>query len=170
MWSEREQTFKYEQSQSYKFDFNIDEVNEMNNETTTDAELVPLDDDLQQQNLTPDQLQQLFSRVSSELVAESTDDQEFFKREATIKVPKTSKIIQAPFPSPPSDRQEDVDIHIEHLKQLAKKEASSLVIERYSPNENEVDHVQGWKKCFDRGVLPYFQIDLIMNFIPNGSP
>jgi hypothetical protein len=23
--------------------------------------------------------------------------------------------------------------------------------------------VQGWKKCFDRGVLPYFQIDLIMN-------
>jgi hypothetical protein len=30
--------------------------------------------------------------------------------------------------------------------------------------------VQGWKKCFDRGVLPYFQIDLIMNFIPNESP
>ena len=30
--------------------------------------------------------------------------------------------------------------------------------------------VQGWKKCFDRGVLPYYQIDLIMNFIPNESP
>ncbi len=31
-------------------------------------------------------------------------------------------------------------------------------------------YLQGWKKCFDRGVLPYFQIDLIMNFIPNESP
>ncbi|CAF4692681.1 unnamed protein product [Rotaria socialis] len=141
MWSERDQTFKYEQPQSYKFDFNIDQVNEMNNETTTDAGMIPLHDDLQQQNLTPDQLQELFSRVSSELVAESTDDQEFFKREATIKVPKTSKTMQTPFPPPPLDRQEDVDIHIEHLKQLAKKEASSLVIERHSPNENEVDHV-----------------------------
>ncbi|CAF3263406.1 unnamed protein product [Rotaria socialis] len=141
MWSERDQTFKYEQPQSYKFDFNIDQVNEMNNETTTDAGMIPLNDDLQQQNLTPDQLQELFSRVSSELVAESTDDQEFFKREATIKVPKTSKTMQTPFPPPPLDRQEDVDIHIEHLKQLAKKEASSLVIERHSPNENEVDHV-----------------------------
>ncbi|CAF4520745.1 unnamed protein product [Rotaria socialis] len=141
MWSERDQTFKYEQPQSYKFDFNIDQVNEMNNETTTDAGMIPLHDDLQQQNLTPDQLQELFSRVSSELVAESTDDQEFFKREDTIKVPKTSKTMQTPFPPPPLDRQEDVDIHIEHLKQLAKKEASSLVIERHSPNENEVDHV-----------------------------
>ncbi|CAF4288196.1 unnamed protein product [Rotaria socialis] len=141
MWSERDQTFKYEQPQSYKFDFNIDQVNEMNNETTTDAGMIPRHDDLQQQNLTPDQLQELFSRVSSELVAESTDDQEFFKREATIKVPKTSKTMQTPFPPPPLDRQEDVDIHIEHLKQLAKKEASSLVIERHSPNENEVDHV-----------------------------
>ncbi|CAM4840258.1 unnamed protein product, partial [Rotaria magnacalcarata] len=83
MWSERGQTFKREQSQPYKFDFNIDEVNEMNNETTTDAGLIPLHDDLQQHNLTPDQLQHLFSQVSSELVAESTDDQEFFEREAT---------------------------------------------------------------------------------------
>ncbi|CAF5213196.1 unnamed protein product, partial [Rotaria magnacalcarata] len=52
-----------------------------------------------------------------------------------------SKIIQTPFPPPPSDRQEDVDIHIKHLKWLAKKEASSLAIERHSPNENDVDHV-----------------------------
>ncbi|CAF2071916.1 unnamed protein product [Rotaria magnacalcarata] len=141
MWSERDHTFKYEQPQSYKFDFNIDQVNEMNIETTTDAGVIPLHDDLQQHNLTPDQLQHLFSQVSSELVAESTDDQEFFEREATIKVPKTSKIIQTPFPPPPSDRQEDVDIHIKHLKWLAKKEASSLAIERHSPNENDVDHV-----------------------------
>ncbi|CAF2052971.1 unnamed protein product [Rotaria magnacalcarata] len=98
----------------------------MNNETTIDAGVIPLHDNIQQQNLTPDQLQQLFSRVSSELVAEFTDGQE---------------IIQTPFPPPPSDRQEDFDIHIEHLKQLAKKEVSSLVIERHSTNENEVDNV-----------------------------
>jgi hypothetical protein len=30
--------------------------------------------------------------------------------------------------------------------------------------------VQGWKKYFDRRVLPYFQIELIINFIPNESP
>ena len=30
--------------------------------------------------------------------------------------------------------------------------------------------IQGWKKYFDRGVLPYFQIELIMNFISNESP
>ena len=54
MWSEQDQTFENEQSQSYKFDFNIDQVNEVNNETTTDAGAIPLHDDLQQQNLTPD--------------------------------------------------------------------------------------------------------------------
>jgi hypothetical protein len=138
--TKRNQTFKYEQSQSYQFNFNIDEADEINNETTIDVGMTPLHDDLQQQNLTPDQLEQLLSQVNSELVAESTDDQEFFKREATIKPPKTRKVIQTPFPPPPSNRKENIDINIEQLKQLAKKEPDPLIIERYSPNEKEIDH------------------------------
>ena len=31
-------------------------------------------------------------------------------------------------------------------------------------------NVLGGKKSFDRGVPLYFQIELIMNFIPNESP
>jgi len=136
----RKQTFESEQSQSYQFNFNIDEADEINNETTIDVGITPLHDDLQQQNLTPDQLEQLLSQFSSELVAESTDDQEFFKREATIKTPKPSKVIQTPFPPPPSDRKENVDINIEQLKQLVKKEPDPLIIERYSPNEKEINY------------------------------
>ncbi|CAF5126430.1 unnamed protein product, partial [Rotaria sp. Silwood1] len=61
----------------------------MDDEATTDVEVIPLNDDSQQQNLTPDQLQHLFSQASCELIAESADEQESFKREATIKTPKT---------------------------------------------------------------------------------
>ncbi|CAF4209806.1 unnamed protein product [Rotaria socialis] len=116
-------------------------TNEMDNQTATDVEVTPLDADSQQQNLTPDQLQQLFSQASCELVAESADKQEFLKRESTIKAPKTSKIIQTPFPPPQSDRTEDFDIDIEQLKQLAKQEAGPLIIERYSPGEKHIDYV-----------------------------
>ncbi|CAF1253132.1 unnamed protein product [Rotaria sordida] len=116
----------------------------MDDQNTIDTGVTALNDDsqqqLQQQNLTPDQLQQLFTRASSELVAESTDEQEFFKREATIKAPKTSKIIQTPFPPPLADRKEDLDIDIERLKQLAKQEAGPLIIERYSPNETQINY------------------------------
>ncbi|CAF3025123.1 unnamed protein product, partial [Rotaria sp. Silwood2] len=140
MRRKRNQSFEHEQFQSHQFDFNIDEANELDNETTADVGAITIHDDLQQQNLTRDQLQQLFSRVSSELVAESTDDQEFFKRKATIKVPKTNKVIQTPFPSFRSDRQEDFDISIEQLKQLAKKSAGPLIIEKHSPSEKEIDY------------------------------
>ncbi|CAF4359193.1 unnamed protein product [Rotaria sp. Silwood2] len=140
MRPKRKQTFEHEQLQSYQFDFNIDEGNVMDNETTTDVAVTPLHDDLQQQDLTRDQLQQLFSRAGSALVAEATDDQEFFKRKTTIKVPKTSKVIKTPFPPPESDLQEDFDINIEQLKQLANKSTGPLIIERHSPNEQEIDH------------------------------
>ncbi|CAF1259579.1 unnamed protein product [Rotaria sp. Silwood1] len=136
----RNQSFEHEQFESHQFDFNIDEANELDNQTTADVGVIPIHDDLQQQNLTRDQLQQLFSRVSSELVAESTDDQDFFKRKATIKVPKTNKVIQTPFPPPRSDRQEDFDISIEQLKQLAKNSAGLLIIEKHSPSEKEIDY------------------------------
>ncbi|CAF2837622.1 unnamed protein product [Rotaria sp. Silwood2] len=141
MRPKRNQIFEYEQFESYQFDFNIHEANETDNEIEIDVETTSLHDDLQQQNLTPDQLQHLFSQVSSELIAESVDDQKFFKREVTIKPPKASKVIQTPFPPPLSDRKEDFDISIEELKQLVKKEAGPLIIERHSPNTEEIDHV-----------------------------
>ncbi|CAF4649622.1 unnamed protein product, partial [Rotaria sp. Silwood2] len=119
-------TFENEKSKSYEFHFNIGEANEMDDEATTDVEVTPLNDDSQQQNLTSDQLQHLFRHASCELIAESADEQEFFKREVTMKAPKTSKIIQTPFPPPPSGRTEDLDIDIEQLKQIAKQEAGPL--------------------------------------------
>jgi len=64
----------------------------------------------------------------------------FFKREATMKPPKTSKQIQTPFPPPLVDRPEDLEFDPEQLKQLAKEKAGPLVIERYSPNETYIDH------------------------------
>ncbi|CAF3332076.1 unnamed protein product [Rotaria sp. Silwood2] len=134
-------TFENEKSKSYEFHFNIGEANEMDDEATTDVEVTPLNDDSQQQNLTSDQLQHLFRHASCELIAESADEQEFFKREVTMKAPKTSKIIQTPFPPPPSGRTEDLDIDIEQLKQIAKQEAGPLIIERYSPSERQIDYV-----------------------------
>ncbi|CAF4067229.1 unnamed protein product, partial [Adineta steineri] len=68
------------------------------------------------------------------------DHQEFFKREETIKAPKTSKIIQAPFPPPSEDRKQDLDLDIEQLKQLAKQETGPLIIERYSPCETQINY------------------------------
>ena len=68
------------------------------------------------------------------------DEQEFFKREASIKTPKTSKIIETPFPPAELDRQENLDIDIEQLQKLAKQQAGPLVIERYSPSENQIDY------------------------------
>jgi hypothetical protein len=138
----QKQTVENEQSGPHQFYFNIAEANEMDDQITTDAGASPLSDDSQQQqqSLTPDQLQQLFTRASSELVGESTDQQEFFKRETTIKAPKTSKVIQTPFPPTVEDRKEDLDIDIEQLKQLAKQEAGPLIIERYSPSESQIDY------------------------------
>ncbi|CAF3915943.1 unnamed protein product [Rotaria sp. Silwood1] len=127
-----------EQSEPPLFDFDIDEANEADSETMTDVEEASLHDDLQQQTLTRIQLEQLFSRASSALVAESTNDQESFKRKTTIKVPKTSKMITTPFPPPQSDRQEDFDISIEELKQFAQRPAGQLIIDRYSPNDKEI--------------------------------
>ncbi|CAF4059326.1 unnamed protein product, partial [Adineta steineri] len=138
-----DQTVNDEQSEPHEFQFNITETNETDEQITIDAEKISLnDDDSQphQQNLTADQLQQLFTRASSELVAESMDDQEFFKREETIEAPKTSKRIQTPFPPPSEDRKQDLDLDIEQLKQLAKQEAGPLIIERYSPSETQINY------------------------------
>ncbi|CAM2724480.1 unnamed protein product [Rotaria socialis] len=129
-----------EQCEPSLFNFDIDEVNEADSETMTDVGEAPLHDDLQQQNLTRIQLEQLFSRASSVLVAESTNDQESFKRKKTIRVPKTSTMTKTPFPPPQSYRQEDFDISIEELKQLAKKPVGQLVIDRYSPNNKEIHY------------------------------
>ncbi|CAF3847913.1 unnamed protein product, partial [Rotaria sp. Silwood1] len=119
--------FQNQQPKSYQFQFNVAESNETDNTTTTTAvEVVPLSEESQQQSLTSDQLQALFRQASSELVAETTDEQDFFKREATIKAPKTSKVIQTPFPAPLLERKEDFELDIEQLKQLAKQDAGPL--------------------------------------------
>ncbi|CAF2826022.1 unnamed protein product [Rotaria sp. Silwood2] len=127
-----------EQSEPPLFDFDIDEANDADSETMTDVGETPLHNDLQQQTLTRIQLEQLFSRASSALVAETTNDQESFKRKTTIKVPKTSKMITTPFPPIQSDRQEDFDISIEELKQFAQKPVGQLIIDRYSPDDKEI--------------------------------
>ncbi|CAF4083393.1 unnamed protein product, partial [Adineta steineri] len=138
-----DQTVNDEQSEPHEFQFNITETNETDEQITIDSEKISLNDDdsqQHQQNLTADQLQQLFTRASSELVAESMDDQEFFKREETIEAPKTSKRIQTPFPPSSEDRKQDFDLDIEQLKQLAKQEAGPLIIERYSPSETQINY------------------------------
>ncbi|CAF3716185.1 unnamed protein product, partial [Adineta steineri] len=131
-----------EESGPREFCFNITEANDLDEQIATDAAVTSSTDDSssQQQNLTPEQLHQLFTKASSELVAESKDNQEFFKREATIKAPKTGQIIQTPFPPHSEDRKEDLDIDVEQLKQLAKQEAGPLIIERYSPTETEINY------------------------------
>ena len=135
-------TSENDQSESYQFDFKIDEANELDNPITTDVEVTSVNDDSQQQqeNLTPDQLEQLFQRASCKLVEEPMDKQDFFKREASIKAPKTNKIIETPFPPTASERQEDFDIDIEQLQKLAKQGAGPLIIERYSPSENQINY------------------------------
>lgn len=139
--SESIESIEVTQSEPHQFNFNVTEANEVDDQVTTGAGTTPSNIDAQQQqNLTADELQQLFTQASSELVAESTDEQDFFKRDASIKAPKTSKIIQTPFPPPPSDRKEDLDVDIEQLKQLAKQEAGPLIIERYSPSQAQIDH------------------------------
>ncbi|CAF4928709.1 unnamed protein product, partial [Rotaria sp. Silwood1] len=149
---------------SSDFDFNVYEADEIDNEIETDVEATSLHDDLQQQNLTPDQLHHLFSQVSSELVAESLDDQEFFKREVTIKPPKTSTVIQTPFPPPLSDRKEDFNINVEELKQLVKTEAGPLIIERYSPDKEEIDHVLSTiTLTFNQPMIAIASLDEQMN-------
>ena len=102
-----------EESVPHNFTFNISEVNQVVIEQDAILPIV-----VAQQELTADELQQLFSRASSQLITESTDKQEFFKRQSTLKPPKTSQIIQTPFPPTPTaeDRPENVDIDIEQLK------------------------------------------------------
>jgi hypothetical protein len=157
------QTVEDKQSGPHQFDFNIAEANEIDDQITIDAGVTPLNDD-SQQNLTPDQLKQLFTRANSELIAESTDEQEFFKRETTIKAPKTSKIIQISFPPPAADRKEDFDIDIEQLKQLAKQEAGPLIIERYSPNETQIDHPLATVTItFNQPMISVSSLDETMN-------
>ncbi|CAF5224871.1 unnamed protein product, partial [Rotaria magnacalcarata] len=92
------------------------------------------------------------------------DEQEFFKRESTIKAPKTNKIIQTPFPPPQSDRTEDFDIDIEQLKQLAKQEAGPLIIERYSPSEKQIDYVLSTiTLTFNQPMIAVSSVDDKMN-------
>ncbi|CAF0817674.1 unnamed protein product, partial [Didymodactylos carnosus] len=105
-------TSEHEQPNSHQFQFTIEEANETDNQTTTEVEVSSANDSLEQQNLTSEQLQQLFNRASSQLITETSDEQEFFKREASIKAPKTGEVIQTPFPPLPPDRKEELDIDI----------------------------------------------------------
>ncbi|CAF1241767.1 unnamed protein product, partial [Didymodactylos carnosus] len=165
----KDQTFENEQPNPHKFHFTIDEASETDDQTTTNVEVSPLNDDLRQEYLTSEQLQQLFSRASSELVAETTEEQELLKREASMKAPKTSEVLQTAFPPLPPDRKEDVDIDIEQLKQLAKQEAGPLIIERYSPNEKEIDHVlSAITLTFNQPMITVSSLNEIMDIENSG--
>ena len=130
-------------SEPHQFQFNVDEVKDTDHQTTTNVEGTPANNDSQQQQqqaLTGDQLKQLFLRASSGLLGQPTDEQEFFKRDASIKAPKTSKTIETPFPPAESARQEEFDMDIEQLQKRAKQTAGPLMIERYSPSESQIDY------------------------------
>ena len=136
-------TSKRDQLEPLQFQFNVDEVQDNDNHTTIEIGIPPANTDVQaqrQQSLTPEQLEQLFQRTSSELVRELPDEQDFVQREASIKAPKTSKTIETPFPPAAVDRPEDLVLDIEQLHNRAKQDAGPLIIERYSPSENQVDH------------------------------
>ena len=122
----------------HQFQFNIAEADGIDDQRPDDAGVTAQPQKLQ--NLTSEQLQQLFKRANTELIAEQTDKQNFFKREATLKAPKTSKHIQTAFPPPPPvHRPEDLDLDPEKLQQLAKEKAGPLMIERYAPNETLIN-------------------------------
>lgn len=155
-----------EQSRSHQFHFNIAEVNAMDDQITTDSGTIQsnVDSQNQLQDLTSDQLQQLFTRATSELTEELRNEQEFFKREASFKVPKTSKIINTPFPPSQEDRKEDLDIDIEQLTKLAKHEAGPLIIERYSPNQTQINHrLANISITFNQPMISVSSLDEIKN-------
>ncbi|CAF0948791.1 unnamed protein product [Didymodactylos carnosus] len=153
-------TSEHEQPNSHQFQFTIEEANEADNQTTTEFEVPPSNDSLQQQNLTSEQLQQLFNRASSHLVTETSEEHKFFKREATIEVPKTGEVIQTPFPPIPPDRKEELDIDIEQLKQVA----GPLSIERYSPNEQEINYVLSTITItFNQPMIAVSSLNEVMN-------
>jgi hypothetical protein len=130
-------------SEPHRFQFNLNEANDTDVQTTADARVTQVNDNSQshhQRALTADQLEQLFRRASSNLLGEQADEQEFFKRDASIKAPKTSKMIETPFPPDVSARQEDFDMDVEQLQQRAKQEAGPLIIERYSPGKNKIHY------------------------------
>jgi hypothetical protein len=134
-------TSEQDQPTAHQFQFNIADAIGIDSQTTADIEGTPLDEDSQQQQaLMSEQLVQLFRRASSSLHEEQTDEQEFFKRDASIKAPKTSKTIETTFPPDLLMRQEDIDIDIEQLQKLAKQKAEPLIIERYSPVEGQINH------------------------------
>lgn len=139
----RNQHVESSQSGPHRFQFNIAEENGTDDRSTRlagTATLADIQGHQQQQVLTSNQLQQLFARANTKMVAQSTDQENFFKRETTMKPPKTSKHIQAPFPPPLEDRPEESVLDPERLKQLTKEKAGPLIIERYSPNESEINY------------------------------
>src|SRR5690349_1560471 len=56
--------------------------------------------------LTKEELAAMIARLP-ELKSEEQDVKDFFKREASIKVPKTGTITKVPFPPPPENRAEE---------------------------------------------------------------
>ena len=149
-----------ETSEPREFQFNVTDVNQI---TTDDGTPTPTVN-LQQQELTADELQQLFNRASSQLTTESTDEKEFFKRDSSIKAPKTSQIMQTPFPPPAEDRPQNVDLDIEQLKQLAKQEAGPLIIERYSPNQTEINYTLATVSVtFNQPMIAVSTVDEVPN-------
>jgi len=149
-------------TEPHEFQLNLTEVNQIvtDVETTISAAIV----NVQQQELTSNELNQLFNRASSQLTTESTDDKEFFKRESSIKVPKTSQIIRTSFPPSTDDRPQNTEFNIEQLKQLAKQDAGPLIIERYSPNKTEINYpLANVMVTFNQPMVAVSSLDEILN-------
>ena len=149
-------------TEPHEFQLNLTEVNQIvtDVETTISAAIV----NVQQQELTSNELNQLFNRASSQLTTESTDDKEFFKRESSIKVPKTSQIIRTSFPPSTDDRPQNTEFNIEQLKQLAKQDAGPLIIERYSPNKTEINYpLANVMVTFNQPMVAVSSLDEISN-------
>lgn len=84
--------------------------------------------------LASDAVGELLNRVPA-VSATADDEQNFAAREASLKAPKTGKVISVPFPAPEAARAE-MTIDPKDLARISKAEAGPLTIQRYSP--------QGW--------------------------
>ena len=131
-------------SANYQFRFHVSEANNSTNANVSDSGSIQNDENEHEQQhvqvpLSGNELKQLFDRASSNIMVEPTDNKEFFKRDASIKAPKTGEIINIPFPPESSPRPEDMEIDTEELLKSAKQNAGPLFIEKFTPNKKEIN-------------------------------
>lgn len=128
------------EDKAHQFQFEVGESSGADHETAHAVLTADTGAPENKQNLNQEQVQHLFNRASFQSVDEADNEKEFFKREESIKPPKTSKIIQTSFPPAVVARLEDEHVDIEQIKALAQQSSGPLMIERHSPSENEISY------------------------------